>query len=230
MGPHILNFVMISWFSKSSKQSVLGKDVIYSNNKLLTTSSIVLVTVIALFFLDSHIIAFTSKHVPAGIKDFSLIMRDFGLYPFYILFAFILTYALLKSDRKLLDLSVAYIKAQIIFSLILVRLLKMLFGRARPQYGGEFTFLSFDYLGVNGLDSFPSGHAADAFTNGLFLFFLLKHSEYARYRFLPLIYASLIAISRLTAGHHYPSDIVAGTAIGIGGASFFLSRLPKKSE
>jgi undecaprenyl-diphosphatase len=221
---------MISWFSKSSKESILGKDVVDSNNKLLITSSIVAITVIALLFFDSHIIVLTSKHVPEGIKDFSLIMRDFGLYPFYILFACILTYALLKSNRKLLDLSVAYIKAQIIFSLILVRLMKMLFGRARPQYGGEFTFLSFDYLGVNGLDSFPSGHAADAFTNGLFLFFLLKHSEHAKYRFLPLIYASLIALSRLTAGHHYPSDIVAGTAIGIGGASFFLSRLSRKSE
>ena len=57
--------------------------------------------------------------------------------------------------------------------------------------------------------SFPSGHAASAFVMAT----LLNHL----YPFLviPLyFFASIIAISRVYNGLHYPSDIMAGSAIG----------------
>jgi len=57
-----------------------------------------------------------------------------------------------------------------------------------------------------------------------FLFYLLKQTKYAGCRFLPLIYAFLIAISRVFVSSHYPSDVAAGMAIGILGAWFFISR------
>ncbi|MBW2489525.1 MAG: phosphatase PAP2 family protein, partial [Deltaproteobacteria bacterium] len=43
--------------------------------------------------------------------------------------------------------------------------------------------------------------------------------------FLPLIFAFLIALSRVFVSAHYPSDVAAGMAIGILGAWFFVSRL-----
>jgi len=47
---------------------------------------------------------------------------------------------------------------------------------------------------------------------------------------LPLIYAFLIASSRVFVSSHYPSDVAAGMAIGIMGAWFFISRLPNRSN
>jgi undecaprenyl-diphosphatase len=147
----------------------------------------------------------------------------YGLYFFYFIFAVYGGYAFFTRDRKRLKFCLAYIKAQLIFSLVIVRVFKTLLGRSRPGYGSEFNFFetSFKY------NAFPSGHSADAFVSGVFLFFLLKHSKYYRYRFLPLIYASLIAGSRVFVSSHYPSDVAAGMAIGILGAWFFIARLEK---
>ena len=115
----------------------------------------------------------------------------------------------------------AYVKAQLIFAFVLVRILKIVLGRARPGHGAEFTFFSFAFR----YNSFPSGHSADAFVSGVFLYYLLKNSKYSACRFLPLIYAFLIAVSRVFISSHYPSDVAAGMVIGILGAWFFISRL-----
>ena len=104
--------------------------------------------------------------------------------------------------------------------------MKIVFGRARPNIGSEFTFLSIkaDY------NSFPSGHSADAFVSGIFLFYLLKNSKYSAYRYLPLLYAATIALSRIAVNAHYPSDVIAGATIGIFGAWFYLNRLSKQAD
>lgn len=148
------------------------------------------------------------------------LLTHWGLYLFYFIFAVIWIYGFIKKDRNLINIGLAYIKAQLVFSLVVVRILKVFLGRARPGYGPGFAFFetSFKY------NSFPSGHSADAFVSGVFLFYLLKQTRYAACRFLPLIYAFLIAISRVFVSSHYPSDAAAGMAIGILGAWFFISR------
>jgi len=148
------------------------------------------------------------------------LFTHWGLYLFYFIFAVIWIYGFIKKDRNLINIGLAYLKAQLVFSLVVVRLFKVFLGRARPGYGSEFTFFetSFKY------NAFPSGHSADAFVSGIFLFYLLKQTKYAGCRFLPLIYAFLIAISRVFVSSHYPSDVVAGMTIGILGAWFFISR------
>ena len=150
----------------------------------------------------------------------------YGLYLFYAIFGAIGIYALVKKIRNLMYLCLAYIITQLVFSLMVVRLLKIVFGRARPGWGAEFTFFAtrFKY------NAFPSGHSADAFVSGVFLFYLLNQSKYAGYRFLPLIYAFLIAISRVFVSSHYPSDVAAGMAIGILGAWFSISRYQDQSN
>ncbi len=59
--------------------------------------------------------------------------------------------------------------------------------------------------------SFPSGHAASAFCSSVFLIFAWRRW----YLTVTLgVYASLIALSRVYIGVHYPSDIIAGALLG----------------
>jgi undecaprenyl-diphosphatase len=195
--------------------------------KKLILIPIVALTIIILFLFDTRIwlVAgnLVSREPYYRITDW---ITDNGLYLFYAAFTTLCAYALIKKKQKLTGLIVAYLKTQLLFSIALVRILKIIVGRARPGHDPEFTFFSFAFRH----NSFPSGHSADAFVSGVFLFYLLKHSKYSAWRFLPLTYAFLIAISRVFISSHYPSDVAAGMAIGILGAWFFISRLSDQNH
>lgn len=194
---------------------------------LLISISTALLGVVVLFAFDTQIWISIKNLIPPDFICIPKSLTKWGLYVFYSIFAGLMIYALYKKDRKLKGIWWAYVKAQLIFSFGVVRCMKIFFGRARPkygEYGGEFTFFSLD----SHFNSFPSGHSADAFVSGVFLYYLLKYSKYSKYRFLPLAYALLIAFSRVVVSAHYLSDAVAGMAIGILGAYFFLSRQHKQ--
>ena len=59
--------------------------------------------------------------------------------------------------------------------------------------------------------SFPSGHATASFAGAWAVFRNAK----SRWRWGALILAILIALSRLYVGVHYPTDVLAETAIGL---------------
>ncbi len=71
--------------------------------------------------------------------------------------------------------------------------------------------------------SYPSGHAVAAFSVALII-----GLTYKRW-FIALIGASLIALSRVYLGHHFPSDILAGAVLGaaIGAVCYGLFIKPK---
>ena len=194
--------------------------------KLLIPISIVSLTVIILFFFDTHLAIFVQDLIPDDSNHMLKVLSKRGLYIFYFIFIGLIFYSLYKKDIKLKKASWAYVRAQLIFSFVVVRSMKIFFGRARPGHGAEFTFFSLD----SRYHSFPSGHSVDAFVSGVFLFYLLKDSKYSKYRFLPIVYACLMALLRVIVGAHYPSDVVAGTAIGTLGACFFVSKLSDQPE
>jgi len=195
-------------------------------NKLLIPILIVSLTVIILFFFDIQLWIFVQELIPDDSDHILKVLSKRGLYLFYFFFIGLIFYSFHKKDIKLKNVSWAYVRAQLIFSFVVVRGMKILFGRARPGHGAEFTFFSFD----SRYNSFPSGHSADAFVSGVFLFYLLKDSKYSKYRFLPIVYASLMALLRIIVSAHYPSDVIAGTAIGTLGACFFLSKVSDQPE
>lgn len=59
--------------------------------------------------------------------------------------------------------------------------------------------------------SFPSGHAAAPFTLAAMVIFLVENNKV---RALVLAYASLIAVSRIATGVHWPIDILGGAFFG----------------
>ena len=59
--------------------------------------------------------------------------------------------------------------------------------------------------------SFPSGHATAPFTLACMVIFLVDNNKI---RTLVLVYASLIALSRIATGVHWPLDILGGMFLG----------------
>lgn len=58
--------------------------------------------------------------------------------------------------------------------------------------------------------SFPSGHSGAAFAVAVVMYKLLPK----KYGVPALVFAALIALSRLYIGVHYPTDVLVGTVIG----------------
>ncbi len=104
-------------------------------------------------------------------------------------------------------------------------LLKRIIGRGRPMEWTADAPLSFTPLNWSAysFQSFPSGHATTAFSLALTVAFLWPKSFWPM-----LILATLIGLSRIVLGQHYPTDIAAGAVLGTLGAfavrNFFVSR------
>jgi undecaprenyl-diphosphatase len=87
------------------------------------------------------------------------------------------------------------------------KLLKEFFERARPCNALSNVLTP---LGCTGSYSFPSNHAINNFAAAAFFSKL-----FPKYKIVLFVSASLVAISRVYLGLHYPSDIIAGAAIGM---------------
>lgn len=90
-------------------------------------------------------------------------------------------------------------------------MLKKLFRRARPcdvQFNNDSDFVA--YVPPSDKFSLPSGHTAAAFLMAN----LLAHF-YPSFGILAYGWASLIGLSRVMLGVHYPGDIVAGALLGL---------------
>lgn len=192
------------------------KEMALRKNLFILAAVVSLAAVVMLFF-DGQIWILVRKVVPEPRNRTLLFFSKRGLYVLYLVFAGLMAYALIRKESALKNLCIAYLKAEVVFGFLVVRIAKIVFGRARPTLGTDFTFFSLD----DQYNAFPSGHSADAFISGVFLFYLLRHSKY---RFAPLIYAVLMALLRVLVTEHHPSDVTAGAAIGIWGAVLLLFR------
>jgi undecaprenyl-diphosphatase len=90
---------------------------------------------------------------------------------------------------------------------LLVTLLKLLFGRARPDPAGQLDFVY--------TLSFPSGHATNAMTLGLGAALLLAPGKHRGLALpLGLLFAFLVGATRPLLGVHWPSDVLGGWTLG----------------
>jgi undecaprenyl-diphosphatase len=67
--------------------------------------------------------------------------------------------------------------------------------------------------------SFPSDHATAAFAIAFGILFVARRTGW-----LFLAWAALIGLSRVLAGMHYPTDVIAGAVVGLG-SGFFTARV-----
>jgi undecaprenyl-diphosphatase len=108
----------------------------------------------------------------------------------------------------------AFIFIGVGFPSLISTMVKRLVGRPRPMHFADSGLFGFRWNVVDwSYQSFPSGHATTAFALAACIGFVSP-----RWFYPALVLAAGIALSRLTGGFHYPSDIVAGMALGLSGA------------
>lgn len=156
-----------------------------------------------------HRAAWTQAHY-VFLRKFT----DLGLYPFYILFLALFGWSYRARAPELRQFALAYLIAQLVGSGLIVRILKMSLGRARPDatplpdYASEWVGFTWDAHH----HSFPSGHTADIVTSALFAALLFRNPWAAA---ACVAWAAALALSRLAVAKHYPSDALAGAVIAL---------------
>ena len=153
---------------------------------------------------DSAVVMFVYNNLRCGFLDvfmkFITAVGNKGII--WIALAVIL----LLMGRKMRPMAFTLIFSLIISAVICSGIIKPLAGRIRP-----YDALSIPLI-INHMNdySFPSGHTSAAFAAATAVFIYNKKAGAALY-----IFAALMAFSRLYLSVHYPTDILAGAAIGI---------------
>lgn len=89
-------------------------------------------------------------------------------------------------------------------------LLKPLIDRPRPWLMVEGLI---NLVNEHDPRSFPSGHTSAAFAAATAYFRILSQDK-ARWKWVAMALATLMGLSRLYVGVHYPSDVLAGALVG----------------
>lgn len=164
------------------------------------------------------------RHVPGWIVAFFDDITDYGksgwfLWPLGLLFVVLaaLPPVLTPFSQRVLAaimVRVGFLFAAIAVPSLFVTIVKRMIGRARPMVGGSLDpYLFSPFAWHPAYASLPSGHATTAFA-----VLVAFGTLWPRARTILLIYALLIAMSRVMVNAHYPSDVLAGALVGIAGA------------
>lgn len=144
--------------------------------------------------------------------------------PLYVFFAYLLVKHYQKKTGIILILTA--IISVTASDLISAKIIKPEVGRYRPTHNIELKDQVKVYVNSEGHEyrggkySFVSNHAANTFAliTVLFIFLRRQIKWFSLYIFL---WASIVCLSRVYLGVHYPSDIFGGALVGILLASIF---------
>lgn len=136
-------------------------------------------------------------------------LTELGKSTWYIILSLLLfVYWIDKYPRR--SDAALFILSTTILSGILVNIVKVIFGRARPQLYADEQLYGFFWGKMDVLyRSFPSGHATTAIA--VWLAFALL---FPRYRLWLITIGILIALSRVLLTQHYLSDVLVGGWLG----------------
>jgi undecaprenyl-diphosphatase len=193
--------------------------------QLLAAALVALLGIAALMLFADGAAAAAAKRLPAWVHVTFAFVTDFGksgwfLWPTGILLVAIAALAspVLAPVQRMV-LAVVAVRVGFLFTAIaapslFVTVVKRLIGRARPFVGDQADpFLYMPFVWRAAYASMPSGHATTAFAAAVAVGLL-----WPCLRAPMLVYALLIAVSRVVLNAHYVSDVVAGAIVGAVGA------------
>ncbi len=129
----------------------------------------------------------------------------FAEYLGYVLLA-VLALSLLRNYKKYWRMVAEALTAAVLSRFVLTEVIRFFWHRARPFVDNQVNSL----LVHEATGSFPSGHAIFYFALSTVVYFYNK-----KLGIVFLISSFLISISRVFAGVHWPSDVLAGALLGI---------------
>lgn len=171
--------------------------------------------------LDGNILLWIQEHIRKEIfNPIVIFITNLGNAGWFwiVLLALILLFS-----AKYRRVAVTGFVALLIGFLITNLLLKNMVARIRPYEVVQ----GLTFLGKQPSDfSFPSGHSTCSMAAAVVLF--LKMPK--RYGIAALTLGIVICLSRLYVGVHYPTDVLAGAAIGIAAALIAVRVMKEKKE
>jgi len=176
---------------------------------------------LAMQFLDARSLTFV-RTLPTGLVDTFNEITDFGqsgwfLVPLAILIVLAAALATPAAGRigSLVLASLAVRFGYLFFAIavpgLFVTIVKRLIGRVRPSDVGPFAYMPWSWR--NEYASLPSGHSTTAFAAAVAIAAL-----WPKARIPMLVYAAVIALSRVIITAHFVSDVVAAAFVGGFGA------------
>jgi membrane-associated phospholipid phosphatase len=176
-----------------------------------------------MFFIDAPVERGV-QHLPRLVVDFFDGITDYGksgwfLWPLGLLFLGLATLPRMLTRMSQRVLAAVMVRVGFLFLAIgapslFATIIKRMIGRARPGVGGSIDptlFSPFKWSAAYA--ALPSGHTTTAFA-----VLVAFGSLWPRWRTVVLVYALLIAASRMIVTAHYPTDVATGALVGIVGA------------
>src|SRR5256885_3996602 len=150
--------------------------------------------------LDQRIAEWINQNRLRGLDGFFIFITDSASIIAYSIPILALIYAFIKNNKPI-KIKGFQILSSLLLSTLLVTILKNLIKRQRPYEIDKLI----EKLSVGGGFSFPSGHTADAFVVLFSVSLLLSRK---RILLVPmLLWALMVAYSRMLLGVHYITDV-----------------------
>ena len=168
---------------------------------------------------DDAVIRWMGDHRSTGLDTVMIEVTALGTGVVVLMIVTVAALFLVLTQHKY---SAVLLLASTVGGIVLDAILKLGFNRPRPSI-----FIPAVHTVSS---SFPSGHAMSAavvYSTVAYLAARLHQRPWARWLVMTAAFAiiALISISRLYLGVHYPSDVIAGVAIGLAWAGFCMATL-----
>jgi membrane-associated phospholipid phosphatase len=192
--------------------------------RLAMASGLALLIILFCMFAIDGPIARAVLHAPHWMRWPFYQITQFGksgwfLWPLGILFLALASLPAASSRMSQAVMAAIMVRVGFLFTAIavpglFVTVVKRMIGRARPMVGGHIDAFAYaPFIWQAAYASLPSGHATTVFS-----VLAAFGSLWPRGRAVLLLYAFLIALSRIMVLAHFTSDVLAGAVVGTVGA------------